>query len=736
MSVRFIPLANINGKPGAKGDKGDTGTFAGATAVSVPAGDPAEVSLSGPESAKVANFKIPRGLPGVNALENDAAVAAYIAATDSDTRSALEGVFIQKDALVFNAADHGVVGDGTADDTATMQALIDQVPDGATIVAPPGAVYRTDGWEVQSRNLTLDLSNAELVKTSESEILRGVGHFDAPVSAAVQETLVSSSLISVVDTSGFVNGSVVKVISDDPIPDARPHRETGALAYQGQFALVLSVDSGAGTIKVTPPLLDEYVTNVRVVRLETANRVDFRFGTARAETPNGTPFGNPMFAFESLANSSISGHVLNAPALAFADRSCFYTNADLRTENLQDEDGYGIICAGSQGGQYRIIANRGRHAFTDEVARRMMLGESNDPRDYGRSMWATITGRSDGSMNNAFDTHHGGYGHLFRDIIVTSTQSGTCLRFRGQHHTASNVHVYNSQSGFEVMEEESEPWSYSHGHRLIGCSATNVWTPVNMNGLTTRRANTHLTIEGGVFEFMRAWRIERSVVTFNDPVFRYTRDAAPTSAFIQSHISRLRGRFTLEAEDVLDAPPESLLAATTTSPNEIDVDVSLYLSDSIRASSIAVMSWGGGVGQVRARLFGPHSLVETVNRTLDADEQSIIMKTIGGAGSSRVSAYLHQTPPGDNREILMFSGDPIVARAIGTPGGTVTMGRIWPGAFQGQVMVLYAHKDTTQVTIQHGGVYNTALAGGTNKTLGPWESLRLVWDGTYWVETA
>lgn len=71
-----------------KGDRGLTGTFAGVTVESIAAGAPAEASTSGPEDAKVLHLKIPRGLPGVNAVPADEAVAAFIAGLDTDTRDA------------------------------------------------------------------------------------------------------------------------------------------------------------------------------------------------------------------------------------------------------------------------------------------------------------------------------------------------------------------------------------------------------------------------------------------------------------------------------------------------------------------------------------------------------------------------------------------------------------------------------------------------------------------------
>ena len=94
VKAKLVYLGNIKGGKGDKGVKGDTGTFAGATATTVPADQGASVTLTGSETAKVANFRIPRGLPGVNAVAADEAVATYLAAEDSETGSRARSLII------------------------------------------------------------------------------------------------------------------------------------------------------------------------------------------------------------------------------------------------------------------------------------------------------------------------------------------------------------------------------------------------------------------------------------------------------------------------------------------------------------------------------------------------------------------------------------------------------------------------------------------------------------------
>lgn len=89
--MAWVTTDTIRGK---KGDKGDPGSIASADAESVAANEPAAVVMTGTDAVKHAHFKIPRGLPGLNAVPADAGIAAYVAAVETATRAALNGSFL------------------------------------------------------------------------------------------------------------------------------------------------------------------------------------------------------------------------------------------------------------------------------------------------------------------------------------------------------------------------------------------------------------------------------------------------------------------------------------------------------------------------------------------------------------------------------------------------------------------------------------------------------------------
>ncbi|WP_136054366.1 hypothetical protein [Microbacterium sp. K24] len=79
----IVPLTNLRG-PAAR--------IIDVTVETLPADQPAEVEMTGPDQGRAFHFKTPRGLPGVNAVENDEAVATYLGASDSDTNAAVRAV--------------------------------------------------------------------------------------------------------------------------------------------------------------------------------------------------------------------------------------------------------------------------------------------------------------------------------------------------------------------------------------------------------------------------------------------------------------------------------------------------------------------------------------------------------------------------------------------------------------------------------------------------------------------
>lgn len=132
VTARIRHLTNIKGDKGAKGQKGDPGSFASASAETVPATEPASVTVTGPETARHLHVRIPQGPAGPGGVEGDAAVATYV----GSRATATGGEVTKRVGAEFSVLEFGAVGDGTADDRAAFLAARDAAGPNGVVRVP------------------------------------------------------------------------------------------------------------------------------------------------------------------------------------------------------------------------------------------------------------------------------------------------------------------------------------------------------------------------------------------------------------------------------------------------------------------------------------------------------------------------------------------------------------------------------------------------------------------------
>lgn len=133
---------------GDKGDRGPAGAIASASAESVPAGQQAAAIMSGSDDVKHLHLQVPRGLPGVNGIENDSAVAEYVQAADSETRAAVnQAVMEYTQRWMVDVTDLGAIGDDEFDNTEIIQSALNAYD----VVAIPAGVFRVSELKIPSR---------------------------------------------------------------------------------------------------------------------------------------------------------------------------------------------------------------------------------------------------------------------------------------------------------------------------------------------------------------------------------------------------------------------------------------------------------------------------------------------------------------------------------------------------------------------------------------------------------
>lgn len=143
--------------------KGPAGTFQSVTAETLAPGSAATATIGGTLEERSVVFGIPegvQGLPGVNAVPADEAVAGYVSTTGT---SATKTALLEREPYV-NVRDYGTVGDGVADDGAAVQLAFDAVADGGTVVFPDGTYLVSNSPHIDGTDVTVNFSGHAFLK--------------------------------------------------------------------------------------------------------------------------------------------------------------------------------------------------------------------------------------------------------------------------------------------------------------------------------------------------------------------------------------------------------------------------------------------------------------------------------------------------------------------------------------------------------------------------------------------
>lgn len=643
--------------------------------------------------------------------------------------AALSATFVAQDQLLYDTSRNGVVGDGVADDTATVQALIDGVPDGATIWAPVGSVLRTDGWTVTAKSINLDFSNADLVKTSSTnEILEAVGEWDLNIPVTSVLHGVQSAVLTVASTTGYQVGDLVKIFSDDVIADARYEASMEPNLYrQGQFGTVTEVTGT--TIKMVPDLVDLYTTGVRVARMVN-HAVTLKFKNAYYTGSPGTAFARGMFKFEGLNQPSIAGRILEAPGICVAFRSCYRYEARLFVDKAPVADGYGISDAGCEFGEAKIHQRSGRHAWTDDPAGRTATGNT-DPSNHGRSMYATVRGSTKGLSESHWDTHHGGRYHSFENIKATGSPVTGNVGFslRGEGHQVVNPLVADMAVAVRLQDEDDAGAGVTcFKHVVVDLVTRNVAQVLRADLTMSRQDVTipNITLVGGVMEFKElALFIRRCNLYVEDSTFRMT--DADDNPFTLSSGARMIGSWRLiNAMGTVGEPAIFSLAEAPGTPSLLKGRFQ-YVRGA--ASDGAIVGILANNAEIDLAWDVTEPWTKSIITSASADPIKARTKLTGASSSALVTQTLT-----DGSSVVAHSrvAHPAITAIVVNPSAstrTATNG-VGRGCVEGQQLTII-----NAAAAAGGGGGNivipaaaTNLELGTSATLTPGSTLRLVWE--------
>lgn len=447
------------------------------------------------------------GLGGAAALSAFTQPPSIAAAVESDPlEQRIEQV------AVFISADRfdGLYPDGSQDSTAGLVAAISSVPAYGTAIIAPGTYAVSGPINGDRVNIRLFGYGATLIQSAKSPVIAGAGRWGTPYSitrlTVVDEPSNDPSVgpgksvkLTVQGAPTWRAGEIVKLVSDDVIPEARtPSGDTASRL--GEHVVIKRTN---GQSAYTVGLVREaFATNVRAVSIPTdwIEIEGFTLRTADAGLSTAGGFG-PLITLTGLFRPRLN-HLrcpqAGAAVLQFNGCFAYLVNgidigyAANNTQSNPYQLGYGVYDNASAYGMIQDSTFRYvRHAYTDDTPR--MPAGTKEFWNLGRTYAATVTNcHSIGSSGTAFDTHHASeQSQFFRCSAVGGGAGAAAFGLRGKRHIVSHCLAEGMEIGVSVFTE-AERGGRSWGHRISDMRLVNIAkTALHFNIHPTGHPNAH-----------------------------------------------------------------------------------------------------------------------------------------------------------------------------------------------------------------------------------------------------
>lgn len=686
-----------------------------------------------------------------NSIEaQDTVVAALVRDALSETRAALDERYMVRGEFAVNVLDEGVVGDGVANDTAALQAVIDGAEYGAHLTAPPGTRILTDGVTVEGKSIHFDFENVTLVKNANESVITAIGEWsDIQSASSVEDSSTSpQSIVAVADSTAYPAGSVVKVFSNDENTYAR-NPDDGSYAHLGEFATVVGRNDDEGWLRISPRLIHTYTTQIRVARM-VDHPVTIRVGGGdyTAAGDPGPGFGSPPFiSTEALYRATIDVDIDRSPVALVYRKSNYQDSVKAVSRYAPSDIGYVVNNQNSVGGTIYALSSRCRHTYTDNA---VMVVASANPSDYGRPMYDVVTTMNIGSSYPAggADTHHGGYGHKFINCQAVGSSgnaidSGGAFSMRGMNHELINCSATDVGVGFNFWAEANRDYvPPMGGHVMIGCTTKQADIPINFQKesweYVSNQAMDDVYIDGGVFESRMAESVfVNARISFNNPTFiMNTPDGIgrPSSGhghhcLTHSGGGGFYGEVTVDVRSIQGGTFNRVVAFKSTQPtSNNELDINLRLSDWVRDNGLELIGWGGNRGSVRVNVTGSMGALETsTDFTRFAPEQSVTVEQRGNSVDVPLSNGSKVISLGaETDRIVIHSADPVVTARVTLGTLPWTPVDVTPGAFPGQVLVINNRYTSEASIVLDNTVEGISVGSGVD--IAPSLSRQFIWD--------
>lgn len=742
----------ITGDKGAKGDQGVPGTLSSASAESVPAGENAQVVMSGTVEVKHAHFKIPRGLPGVNGVENDEAMALLLGASDSDTGVALANALraeAEGRGRTFNVRDFGAAGDGVADDSAAIAATIAAASEDSTVVFPPGTYRLSEQIQNYGKALGFEATGAVFVKDGGFTTVRLEGAFDPFMQVSnLEETTITEGdrdypalILTVSGAPEWKRGDVVKVISNDVIPGTKDEGNGSSQQGRlGQFFIVYDVVDS--TVRVRGSMLDPFTTGIRVGRIQDIE-VAWNGGTFDV-TDHHIAEGNVARTMNlvNLAGSRVTNvKVKRSTSIGVAVVGCFNTtvhNLNVRwAQNGLDVGalGYALVNFSSQGLEVTgLYAQACRSGYTDGHG--FLAADSTSWQSYGRPNNVLITNSVADGCGTGFGTHSSGVLTTFDNVMAKDCYSG--ISFRGRENRASNVTVVNAKTTGVRIYTERNSRTYActiDGLTIHGCAIAieadmNTYSQSPRYGVKETRPSVIRNVDArGVTGF--GIRAENAQLIIENVYVELVRTAAGSgNSFTNSTV--FGAGWVFDLNQVTVGGGNGLLWIPAGGETRLQV-----AGITARGSMV-------GFNKLIHGANGTH-IVRLDDVLLDTYPASVMFDTLNTSswidysftvGNERNSAYLPfntaQATDAAALAQLAWTRDPVITARVTASPGTILAALPKP-AFRGQMLVLL-NNGSGSLLVSNGAAYGTSLIGSADATVLTGRSMFFIGITDVWQE--
>lgn len=666
----------------------------------------------------------------------------------------------------------GVDPSGKSDSTNGLQTALLATPDGGQLVVPAGLYLIEGNLSIPSgRSIRIVGYGATLIHAGTVPLLSASGQYGSPVAVrdlrAEDVTFPSgaSAPVSRFTTSSapaWSAGDVLKIVSDDVIPEARAG-SGGSQSRLGEFAVVHAVDGNLTTLAA--PLRESYATNIRAAATseQTLTLEGLTFDTTDEGVTNSRGVTVHLMRLREPIVRNV--RVRRASAIAFQLSSCFgysITNClvDGITENLSNgQPGYGILDNGSAfgritGGLFRRV----RHAYTDDSPR---VPTNSAPASYGRTYGTQIVGAvATMTYNNAWDTHHASEGVQFIGCtavggIPQSDRGYAGFGLRGKNHRVSGCVSIDMESGVSVFTEGSSGQSYGHTvSDLLVRRATSAALIVNMNGDNHPDARKRSPEQSLRASDVVADECRRLLYAINANVRLSNAEYTPPEGVSAAQYNGITNRNSfIEAREILldysknrAGVPQPFLAVSTDSSwspgrQETVLDgIRVRSTPSVR--SRVSRPFIGGSHMINARGVEFNETFSVLPG--DRHDSSLIEwrcnSDPGQAPQDQNSAYFYL----GNAELLedpmtrvRQSPDPSVIVKVNPSAQNFLVKKFANGYIRGQIVTFWVQDLVSgSWKIATESTTGIVLYGATSRVLRKNDQLQIVWDGAVWRELA